>query len=36
MAQLLVGVSSPEKFKKYTELNRRLHKIVSEYNNIVI
>jgi len=36
MAQLLVGVSSPEKFKKYTELNYRLHKIVREIVNIII
>lgn len=36
MAQLLVVVSSTEKFKKYTELNRRLNKIVSKYNNKVI
>lgn len=33
LAQLLAGVSLLKKFKKYTQLNHRLHKIVSEYNN---
>lgn len=33
LAQLLAGASLLKKFKKYTQHNHRLHKIVSEYNN---
>jgi len=32
IAQLTAGGSPPKKLKKYTDLNRRLYKIVSEYN----
>jgi len=32
IAQLSTGGSPPKKLKKYTDLNRWLYKIVSEYN----